>query len=344
MVSQRNTIFKYLSALIATFSIALFGLSSVHVSASNTPDLAIAPVYSANQRAKNGIFDLSVKPDTNQKLQLKIANLSKKDQKIEIVPTTAYTSNGGAIALDRRKVPSEPSLKVKFTDLVDKKDQTKIVNIPANETKTVSFEIHIPKKPFDGVVVGGLHVQTIDGNEGTTKKGVSLKNRFAYSMAVVLKENKKTARGNIKLGTIKPGKVSNQIKIKSKFINDKPAVISGLRVKTQITEKGKSKLVGETSQKGMSMAPNSNFTFLNNWRSNQIKPGTYHLKANFKTDDGQHWQVDKNFTVSVTEATVLNAHDHPWLKTALLVMLLLLLFVIAYVWKKEYEKRHNLLS
>lgn len=344
MVSQRIPIFKYLLAIIVTFSVAFFGISLAHVSASNTPDLAIAPIYSANQRAKNGIFDLTVKPNTNQTLQLKVANLSKHDQKIEIVPTTAYTSNGGTIALDRRKVPSEPSLKVKFTNLVDKKDQKKIVDVPANEVRKVSFKVHTPKEPFDGVVVGGLHVQSIDGNDVSAKKGVSLKNRFAYSMAVVLKESKKTAKGNIKLGSIKPGKVSNQIKIKSKFVNDRPAVISGLQVKTQITEKGKSKLLGQTNQEGMSMAPNSNFTFLNNWRSNQIKPGTYHLKAQFKTNDGQHWQMEKDFKVSLADATVLNDHYNPWIKSAILVMLMLLLFVIAYVWKKEYEKRHNLLS
>lgn len=222
---------------------------------------------------------------------------------------------------------------------MQKADREKTITVPANTIEKVPFTINIPKQPFKGVIVGGLHVTPVNDQNPLNRKGVSLKNKYAYSMAVVLKEDDSTAKAHLKLGKIKPKKVGTDIKVNSQVVNDQPAVISNLEISSKITNKSKTKILGKTEAKGLSMAPNSNFAFQNNWSPNRILPGRYHLTLVAKSTSGQKWHLEKDFQVSLVDAVVINDHYNPWIKYIVAAVVILIVLAIWYwIHKKKAEK------
>lgn len=315
----------------------VFPFSAVTAHATGTSEIAIAPVYPENQIAQNGIFNLKVTPGQKETIKLKIANLSKEDQKVTIQPTTSYTADSGVLSIDRVKAPKTTTAPVKFRNIVRKADHKKTVTIPANEIVEVPFTFTTPKKPFEGVVVGGLLVKSATEENPLTHKGVSVKNKFAYTMSVVLKEEDKTSEPDLKLGEIKAGRVGTDIKVKSVYKNIKPAIISDMTVNATITTKDDGKVMGKTTETGLSMAPNSSFKFTNNWDKKTIKPGDYHYKAEVQTADGHHWTLEKDFTVDIADAVVINDHYNPWIKWIILAVILIIL--ILAIWYYIHRKK-----
>lgn len=294
-------------------------LSGGPVSAAATSNIGISPVYPDNQITANGIFDLKVQPGQAETLKLKIANLSHETQKLIVQPTTAYTNDAGTMALDH-------------------------VTVPAGEITMVEMPIKVPGKAFDGIVVGGVLVKSDDQASPFAKKGVSVKNKFAYAMGVVLKESDQTAVPKLTLGKIQPKIVGNDIKIKTVYKNNKPAIISDMTLHAKITNRQTGQVMGKTADTGMSVAPNSAFNYANNWHGHKIKPGSYHYHATITAANGQHWQLDKNFKVGVAGSFVMNQHYNPWLSYVIIgILVLLLIIMIAVIiykrLKREQEKR-----
>lgn len=204
--------------------------------------------------------------------------------------------------------------------------------------------IKVPSKAFDGIVVGGVLVKSDDQASPFTKKGVSVKNKFAYAMGVVLKESDQTAVPKLTLGKIQPKIVGNDIKIKTVYKNNKPAIISDMTLHAKITNRQTGQVMGNTADTGMSIAPNSAFNYANNWHGHKIKPGSYHYHATITAANGQHWQLDKNFKVGVAGSFVMNQHYNPWLSYVIIgILVLLLIIMIAVIiykrLKREQEKR-----
>jgi Bacterial protein of unknown function (DUF916)./Protein of unknown function C-terminal (DUF3324). len=328
-------LFMMLSILI----VLLF--SAITAYAVGTTEIAIAPVYPDNQITENGIFNLKVTPGQKETIKLKIANLSKENQRVTVQPTTSYTADSGVLSIDRVKTPKTTTAPVKFSNIVREADHKKTVIIPANEIVEVPFTFMVPKKPFEGVVVGGLLVKSSTEENPLIHKGVSVKNKFAYTMSVVLKEEVKKAEPDLKLGAIKAGRVGTDIKVNSVYKNIKPAVVSDMTVNAVITTKGDGRVMGKTTQTGMSMAPNSGFKFTNNWDKKTINPGTYHYKANVQTADGHHWTLETDFKVDIADAVVINDHYNPWIKWIILATILVIMILVIWYYihrKKKVEQ------
>ena len=319
-------------------------LSGGPVSAAATSNIGISPVYPDNQITANGIFDLKVQPGQAETLKLKIANLSHETQKLIVQTTTAYTNDAGTMALDHVTVPKNKSRQVDFRRLVAKRDRKQVVTVPAGEITMVEMPIKVPSKAFDGIVVGGVLVKSDDQASPFAKKGVSVKNKFAYAMGVVLKESDQTAVPKLTMGKIQPKIVGNDIKIKTVYKNNKPAIISDMTLHAKITNRQTGQVMGKTADTGMSVAPNSTFNYANNWHGHKIKPGSYHYHATITAANGQHWQLDKNFKVGVAGSFVMNQHCNPWLSYVIIgILVLLLIIMIAVIiykrLKREQEKR-----
>lgn len=163
-------------------------------------------------------------------------------------------------------------------------------------------------------------------------------------MGVVLKESDQTAVPKLTLGKIQPKIVGNDIKIKTVYKNNKPAIISDMTLHAKITNRQTGQVMGMTADTGMSVAPNSTFNYANNWHGHKIKPGSYHYHATITAANGQHWQLDKNFKVGVAGSFVMNQHYNPWLSYVIIgILVLLLIIMIAVIiykrLKREQEKR-----
>lgn len=327
-----------ISNLIGVFVTIVTLFTQLHeVNAAKTANIAISPVYPSNQIRQNGIFDLKVGPGQKQTIKLKVVNLSNDSQQVVIKTTNAYTSDAGVLSIDQVKVVSEQKPSVKFNHLVAEKNRKRDFVIPANKTVEVPITFTTPVKTFPGVVVGGVLVQAKKTDNPLTHKGVGLKSKFAYTMAVVLKEDDKFAKPDLLLGKVSAGRFSDAIAIKSVIKNVKPAVVSGMTINATITEKKSAKVMGKTHKTGLSMAPNSSFRFTNNWAKKSIQPGDYHYKAKISTEDGQKFLLETDFTISVADVAVINDHNNPWIKWA--VALIALTIINLSVWFFSRRRR-----
>ncbi|WP_167711134.1 WxL protein host-binding domain-containing protein [Weissella cibaria] len=142
---------------------------------------------------------------------------------------------------------------------------------PAGEIAMVEMPIKVTNKAFDGIVV--VLVKSDDQTSPFAKKEVSVKNKFVYAMGVVLKEFGQTAVPKLTLGKIQPKIVGNDIKIKTIYKNNKPAIISYMALHAKITNRQTGQVMEKTADtRGMSVAPNSTFKYANNWHGHKIKP------------------------------------------------------------------------
>ncbi|MCT0947966.1 DUF916 and DUF3324 domain-containing protein [Weissella confusa] len=344
IIANKRTL-KSLVAMLALFT--AMPLATPAISASSAAGIAIAPVYPENQRAKTGTFNLRMTPNLKQTIYLKVVNFSDEKKDVTITATTAYTSDAGHISIDSVDVPEENNLKVKFHTLVKKADREKTVTLAPNSATEVPFTLKMPKQMFDGLVMGGFQVQPVKPNDPLKHRGLGFQHSFSYNMPIVLKEDNVEAVPKLTLGDIKPGRVGNEIKVKSTIKNFKPSLITGLTIDSKITTKKSDKVLGITHAKGMSVAPNSSFKFTNNWTNKKIYPGKYHYKAIAKDDLGHKWLLEKDFKISIPDAIVHNSNYDPMYKYYIFAAILLLLLIMAlWIWlytkrKKKKEEESN---
>lgn len=301
-------------------------------------NLALAPVYPQNQLVKNNIFDVHVVPRQRQKLTLKVINLANREQTIKVIPRTAYTNDAGNISLDRQRIPVDKTLKQPFSQLVVEKSQRR--KLAPGKVQYLTFTVKVPKHHFKGVILGGFYVQVLARKVHNRHKGVTISNRFAYAMPVVLKEQQQTARPKLQLGSIKkPAKLRQKIVVKSILHNPRPAIISGMKIDSTINRKRDGKKVGQTHVKNYEMAPNSNFSFTNHWQNKSILPGIYRLRIDAKAVNGR-WHLERDFHITWRDSLGYYNRAHPLVKYILLgLLLLLLLLIIVLVYRRRQREQ-----
>lgn len=122
-----------------------------------------------NQRTKdNTYFDLQITPGKKQTIAVEIENTSTQVKKIVVEANDATTSDGITIAYSRTKnnLLADP----KFSQIVAKEQQQRIISLAPNEKKTVTFDLTYPKKTFTGYILGGIHVYEQIEKRATRKK------------------------------------------------------------------------------------------------------------------------------------------------------------------------------
>ena len=330
---------------VATIFLMIPMMGIGETNASQGPSIAVKPNYTKNQIKQDGVIFVQTKPGQTQQISLNIVNLSKSSQSFSIEPTTAFTSGGGAIALNPTKnLPVDKTLKYKFKDLVqDGKKQT--INLGPNKSTNVNFNVKAPDKTYNGVILGGLYIKPQLPPEAAKLKGVSVNNKFALAMPVYLRDNNnQPIKPKLTAQTIKPGKVANQPVIYTKLANEKPTTINQMQIKDKIYRKSDpSKILSKSNQNGLSMAPNSNFNFTNQFGKNALLPGNYHLSLKASDNNGNKWTIEKDFHITITQAAINNANKN-WWWIILLIILLILILILCYVLYRQHRKQKNLIA
>lgn len=171
-----------------------------------TMDYSVNPILPENQ-VKKGVsyFDLLLEPDKQQTLEVELENLTEKKQTIKVLISSAVTNASGVVDYSPTNLPLDASLKYNIKDYTQ---APKVVNLAAHERQVVKIKVKMPQTPFDGVIAGGITFQ----QEGQTEtdnqaaaKGISVKNTYSYSIALLIRQNEKELAAQLKLHTIKSG-------------------------------------------------------------------------------------------------------------------------------------------
>lgn len=299
-------------------------------------------------------FDLKMEPSQNQTINLTVSNSSDQEATIIISPNVALTNQNGVIDYSQSDVKKDSSMKYSLDSILSKKQE---VLLKAGETKKVPFTIQMPDEAFDGLILGGFYVsKKEDSNtEDDTEKNVQIKNKYSYVIGLKIRSTLNEVQPKMQLNQIKPALLNYRTAVTANLQNTEATIIQDLDVEAKVMKKGSTEVLHETTKKGMSMAPNSNFDFPINWDNQSLDPGKYVLNLVAKAGEDQ-WKFEKEFEIAAKDSTNLNKEAIELEKTApnwtfiilgtLLGMLVLILLIVYFIYrhkkKKEAEKRARL--
>lgn len=172
----------------------------------SVPFFTVKIVPPANQAKGTTInyFDLRVKPGMKQTLELYVASTAKKSQTITMTPTNAITSAGNILA-SGVKVPPDPSNIIPFTSFGIR---NATITLKPKEVKTVKISYTMPETPFDGIMIGGLFLNTSltttsdAGKSKNQKATLKFLNDYSMAIQVLMTETDKLVLSDLKVKTI----------------------------------------------------------------------------------------------------------------------------------------------
>lgn len=318
--------------------------------------LSVKAILPENQLSKDsGYYDLKVTPGQTQELILKVYNMSDKESTAKIEVNPAYTGASGSFNYSMDASERDESMKLPLSDIA-KVDEH--ISIPAKSEADVKIKLTIPAEEFDGIIFGGIRVTNAEKASKAADKNeeengsFSISNKYAYTIAVRLREKEKLPKSDLKIKTIAASQVVGRNAVKVNLQNPTPTIIDKVTYDAKVMKKGKNEMLHEQKVSDYRIAPNTNFDFAINWDNKPFEAGDYQLEMTAKSEEtGQLWEFKQGFTISAKEAKELNdkAIDlekdytkyiiYGAIALAILVILLIILLVVLSKKRKKKQRR-----
>lgn len=291
--------------IVSMICALLIGLMTVKiVYAANTPDnigFSVSAQIPSNQiNQGHSFFDLRMSAGQHQQLKTVIYNTTKRDLKVKVGIHTAYTNNNGIIEYVTATKKFDKSLKYQLGKLTKIIGPTTVI-VPANGSKTVEAEVHMPDRGFNGVMLGGWYFERID--EKVTSEvtdSMNVHNQYAYVIGMKYTMGK-IPKARLLLDSVKPGLENGHQSISSYLRNVSAVIIPDVTLDTTITNRKNEKVVKNIKKSNVQLAPNSLFKYPVMLNDPGMKSGNYHLKMVAKSKSNR-WVFEKDFTITVAEA------------------------------------------
>lgn len=335
MNSGKNFFIIALSLATCLISFVCLKIPVVHAEGAGFTVAAVTPVNQFDKHAS--YFDLKVVPGQKQNINVQIQNLTNTPKKIIAYPNTAYTSNAGVEAYDKNKLKHLSRAPFLLSEILGRPQ--KIILAP-RETKTLTFTIQMPQQKFRGILEGALYFldsQTSSAQQ-TNQKGMTIKNRYALALGIVLREDTHTSVAP----KMKMNKISTGIQDTANFSaatrvnleNTRPVMIKKLKLVGEISKEAGSKVLYRSTQKNLGIAPNSNFDYSIDWHNDTMTAGKYHMHL-VATSGKYKWVFDRDFNITRSAAAKVNKkanieRNWTWLWILLGGLLVLLVFILAF--------------
>ncbi|BDR57294.1 DUF3324 domain-containing protein [Xylocopilactobacillus apis] len=301
---------------------------------------SIRPIPPKNQNpAVKGYFDLTVVPGQRQSLSIEVNNNSNETKTIRVLATTAATTSFMDTNYDGeiKSKDKDKSLKYDFSRFGF---TPKTIKLRPNSKLVVPLDFTVPKKPFKGIVLGGIYVsdvnaQNVERNQ-SGKTGMKLKNYLNYAIAVKMTEDQETeVTPNLKISGIKAILYSGYPAAGVTLRNTSMGFGSTVSAKatTYLKKDRKIRATGKVSSG--TIAPNTIFTYPIMFPANKrITPGKYHLDLKIKTAT-RNFKFSRDYTISPTQADLINKYNPSIKKSYLWIIILaivigILLLVLSF--------------
>ncbi|WP_348923022.1 DUF916 and DUF3324 domain-containing protein [Enterococcus rotai] len=314
-----------------------------------TMNFSVTAVIPENQIDQTkSYFDLKMKPGQVQELEVLMNNPLDKEVTVINHANTAITNDNGIVDYSNANPQLDKTLNAPFSEIAEVEKE---ITIPAKSSKTLKVKVTMPKEELDGVILGGLHFteKEVENPKEDGKGGVQIKNRFAFAIGVLMRENDKFIEPELQLGKIEPSQINFRNTLKANIQNTQPLIMPEVEVKSHITKKGSDQSLFEQNKQGVRMAPNSNFNFGIDWENQEFKSGKYTLHMTvFNGKD--KWEWNKDFEITQKEAEKLNdkaveleVDNTKWYifgAIAGVLLLMVIVFILGqYVMKRKQKKR-----
>ena len=268
-------------------------------------------------------FDLMMKPDQEQILKVRAANSTDENLVIDVSVKSDTTNSNGVIEYGESLTALDKSAPADLSEIIQLKDGGESVELPAKSEKVD---------------------ETKDKQKENTN-GLAIENRYAYTVAVLLRENETVVQPELSLEKVEPTQRNARSVISATLLNHEAAYLQSMKVTANVKNKKTNNVILEKEQEDMQMALNSIFNFPIPYEENEMEAGTYVLAMTVE-GSGKKWQFTKEFTISKEEAKTFNEKDVTVKKTEskliyLLIGLLLLLLIICLFIILRLKKQKN---
>ncbi|WP_430608956.1 DUF916 and DUF3324 domain-containing protein [Enterococcus sp. MSG3310] len=330
--------------------IAIIALFSISKQAEATPmRFSVEPVIEDNQLNKeHTYFDLLMNPNQEQILKINMRN--NTDENLIIIPdiNTATTNINGVVEYGSAAKQNSSDAKYRIEDIV--KTSVNEITIPSNGQTTLELEVKMPSERFKGLIAGGITLHEKDEINNTNKNrikepGLSIENKYAYVLAIVLQEDTLDISSELKLTNVEPSQLNSRNVIKATIQNPKPMYVNQLSIDSRITKRGDKKVLYKSKKDNMQLAPNSSFDYPISLNGEKLKPGKFTLELLCRSSD-QTWKFTRDFEIkedvskklNKTDVSVKNNDSTNYMYTLLALVVILILFIII----KKFDKHRNL--
>ncbi|WP_317945315.1 DUF916 and DUF3324 domain-containing protein [Carnobacterium maltaromaticum] len=280
----------------------LFVISYPQSVLANGAEFSVVAILPENQKTKNiSYFDFELLPNNEQTIEVEITNGNIKREKTYVVDlNTATTNMNGIIDYTEQNKEKDESLQISIAEIAT---FDKDITIPAGGTSRVPITLKMPDEKFDGILLGGITVMEVDEND--SKEQNQIKNRFSYSIGVVLSQGDINPSIELNFLGVDMSQINRRSVISGNIQNSAATVINDLSLDAKIYRKGSRKPMFKRSEVGLRMAPNSNFDFGVETNDQPLKAGTYQMDILASVGENE-WFWTKEFEVSTKKAKELN--------------------------------------
>lgn len=262
-----------------------------------------------------------------------MTNSGSEDSTVDVLVNNAHTTAEGKITYsehDRKLAKQETT---PLADMI--KEYPKTLEVKAGETKELTLKLAVPKGEFAGVKLGGIH---FINSVSATEKDKMFKNRFAYTIPLLLTQSDKQVTAETELASIKNIQDNKKNYLEIKINNISRAILSRGIFKLDLF-KGEDN-VFSTEKDGLEIAPMSTYPFRMQWSDNTIAPGVYRAKFSLDTPYGV-WKWEESFEITKKEAKKLNdsaihvkEESNSMMYIALITLISLIIGIGLFLYKK----------
>lgn len=346
---EEVTVKKFFCTCVLFFSSLWIATGIVQASeATGEVDYSIQPILPENQLDRgNSFFDLKVDPGAKQALKIQINNFSKSEETFTIKVNTAETNAN--LSIDYSGNTSEEGTSVSKEGIGKMVNYPNSVTIPGEKAGIVSIELDIPKKKFDGILLGGIQVKKVSSD----KKSDGLTVGYDYILGLMLTESEKSVTPKLEFESISPEVINNNAGLLVKMKNSQPMNISDVKMVGNIYKDRDRKAAIITREiNGGGIAPSSEFTInFFNGTAGATKPldsGKYFMTLTFTDGEKNEWHFEKEFSITKREAEEVNTKvfvvkkDNTMLFVIIgvlaAILLILSIFILVYFNRRKEKK------
>ncbi|GAB3806970.1 DUF916 and DUF3324 domain-containing protein [Virgibacillus kimchii] len=279
-------------------------------------------------------FNLRVEPDQEQDLNITVFNHENEELTIRANVVNASTNSNGLVVYEAQE-EIDSSLENPVTDLVTFEQEE--WTIPPTSSKVITATLNMPDETFDGIKLGGLHVEKILEEE-EAEAGVNIQNKYDYVIGLQLSENDGEVEPDLALTSVEPGLVNHRTAVVAKVQNSQPVLMEDVHIEAAIKKDGSQEPIQEMEQSNIRMAPNSTMDVVIDWNNQPLRAGDYELNM-MATDGANKWEWQESFTIheeaeSLNESAVELEEEESnfvWYIAGMIVLLVIIIILLIYI-------------
>lgn len=298
-------------------------------------DYTVKVILSENQDPTiSSYFDVTVTPGEKQNFILSIQNNSNDAQEYKIEPNTAVTNRNGVIDYSNQLGAKDATLKNSFKELISDSQKVKLA---AGEKRNIEFELKVPEKEFEGIMLGGFVVTPIEQK----KSEQSILHVYTHTIAAVIRQSHHSIEPELQLDSVELGQINYHNIVEATLHNSRPTIISELKIDATVTKKGHTEVLYHEKKEKLKMAPNSTLAYPIPTNEG-FKAGEYTVSIVASSKENQ-WHFTKDFTIKKESEQQLNSKTidtekkskWEYLLLGIVVLIILMIGVGQYLNKRE---------